>query len=41
MLREFIVNPCKLNADGTIDVPSAPGLGIEVNERALEKFRVA
>jgi L-alanine-DL-glutamate epimerase-like enolase superfamily enzyme len=41
MLREVIANPCKLNADGTIDVPDAPGLGIEINEKAVEKFRVA
>lgn len=41
MLREIVANPCKLNADGTIDVPNAPGLGIEVNEKAAEKYRVA
>jgi L-alanine-DL-glutamate epimerase-like enolase superfamily enzyme len=41
MLREFIANPCRLNADGTIDVPDAPGLGIEINEKAVERFRVA
>ena len=41
MLREIIADPCKLNPDGTIDVPVSPGLGIEVNERAVEKFRVA
>jgi L-alanine-DL-glutamate epimerase-like enolase superfamily enzyme len=41
MLRDVIVNPCKLNGDGTIDVPDAPGLGIEVNEKAVERYRVA
>ena len=41
MLREVIANPVKLNPDGTIDVPEAPGLGIEVSEQAVKKFRVA
>ena len=41
MLREVIANPCRLNTDGTIDVPQAPGLGIEVNEKAVEEYRVA
>jgi L-alanine-DL-glutamate epimerase-like enolase superfamily enzyme len=40
MLREIIANPCKLNGDGTIDVPTVPGLGIEVNEKAVEKYRL-
>ena len=29
---EFLVNP-----DGTMDVPTNPGIGVEVNEKALEK----
>jgi L-alanine-DL-glutamate epimerase-like enolase superfamily enzyme len=41
MLREIIANPLRLNPDGTIDVPEAPGLGIEIDARAVEKFRVA
>ena len=41
MLREIIANPCRLNGDGTITVPDAPGLGIEINEKAVERFRVA
>jgi L-alanine-DL-glutamate epimerase-like enolase superfamily enzyme len=41
MLREIIANPCRLNGDGTINVPDAPGLGIEINEKAVERFRVA
>jgi L-rhamnonate dehydratase len=41
MLREIIANPCQLNPDGTIDVPDAPGLGIDINEKAVDKFRVA
>ncbi|MFZ5919604.1 MAG: o-succinylbenzoate synthase [Chloroflexota bacterium] len=30
-----------LNPDSTIDVPAGPGLGVTVNLRAVEKFRVA
>ncbi|MEW6241387.1 MAG: o-succinylbenzoate synthase [Chloroflexota bacterium] len=29
-----------LNADSTIDVPSAPGLGVKINQSALKKFTV-
>jgi o-succinylbenzoate synthase len=37
-----IVSPeIKLNADGTISVPSAPGLGVEVDEKQLDRFTVA
>ena len=32
---EFLVNP-----DGTMDVPTKPGIGVEVNEKKLEKVTV-
>jgi O-succinylbenzoate synthase len=31
----------ELNADSTIDVPTAPGLGITINEQALERATLA
>jgi L-alanine-DL-glutamate epimerase-like enolase superfamily enzyme len=31
----------ELNQDGTVTVPDRPGLGFELNEEVLEKFRVA
>ena len=40
MLREIIANPVELDADGMIAVPQGPGLGIEVDEKAIERFRV-
>lgn len=40
MLREIIENPISLEKDGWMSVPEAPGLGIEINEKALQKFRV-
>jgi L-alanine-DL-glutamate epimerase-like enolase superfamily enzyme len=40
MLREIIRNPVRLDPDGTIEVPSGPGLGIEVDEQAVRRFRV-
>jgi O-succinylbenzoate synthase len=30
-----------LNADSTIDVPDAPGLGITIDEQALRRFTLA
>jgi L-alanine-DL-glutamate epimerase-like enolase superfamily enzyme len=41
MLREIIRNPVKLNPGGTISVPEGPGLGIEIDEKAVKKYRVA
>ena len=40
MLRDVIANPVKLDRDGTIAVPTGPGLGIEINEDAVRKYRV-
>lgn len=41
MLRDIIVNPIQLNKDGTIDVPQSPGLGIEIDDKAVKRYRVA
>jgi L-alanine-DL-glutamate epimerase-like enolase superfamily enzyme len=41
MLREIIRNPVKLNPGGTISVPEGPGLGIDIDEKAVKKYRVA
>lgn len=40
MLRDIIVNPVQLEADGYMTVPQGPGLGIEINEEAVRKFCV-
>jgi L-rhamnonate dehydratase len=40
MLRDIIANSIRLNGDGTMDVPQGPGLGIEVDEEAVTKYRV-
>jgi len=40
MLREIIGNPIELRDDGTIPVPQEPGLGVDVDEAAVEKYRV-
>jgi L-alanine-DL-glutamate epimerase-like enolase superfamily enzyme len=39
MLRQIIDNPIQLDRDGMIAVPDGPGLGVSVNEKAVEKFR--
>ena len=30
-----------LNSDGTVTVPETPGLGVEINEEAVEKYRIS
>jgi uncharacterized protein len=40
MLREVIRNPVRLDSQGFIPVPQGPGLGIDVNEAAVRRFRV-
>lgn len=40
MLREIVGNPVRMDAEGFIPVPTGPGLGIEINERAVQKFCV-
>jgi len=39
-LRHHISDPIRA-VDGRVAVPNAPGLGIEINEEGLQKFRVA
>jgi len=38
MLREVINNPVQLESGGYISVPKGPGLGIDINEKAVERF---
>jgi L-rhamnonate dehydratase len=38
--REMVREPLRLK-DGFLDVPQAPGLGVEVNEATIEKYRIA
>jgi len=40
MLREIIRNPIPMDPDGMMPVPQGPGLGIEVDEKSVERFRV-
>jgi L-rhamnonate dehydratase len=40
MLRDIIANPIRMDADGTIPVPQGPGLGVEVDEEAVGRYRV-
>ncbi len=41
MLRQIVRNPIQLEEDGTMQVPDGPGLGIEVDEEAVSRYRVA
>jgi O-succinylbenzoate synthase len=38
--RDVVLPPWELNADGTITVPTKPGIGVEVDEELLETFTV-
>lgn len=38
MLREIIRNPVQLDANGYISVPQGPGLGIDIDEKAVKRF---
>jgi len=40
MLRDIIANPIKLEQNGMMKVPQGPGLGIEIDEKAVQKYRV-
>jgi len=40
MLREIISNPIQMDTHGTIPVPQGPGLGVEMDEKAVERYRV-
>ncbi|MFZ5495374.1 MAG: mandelate racemase/muconate lactonizing enzyme family protein [Verrucomicrobiota bacterium] len=40
MLREIIRNPVQMDGDGFIPVPQGSGLGIEIDEKAVQRFRV-
>ena len=40
MLREIIRNPLEMESDGMIPVPQEPGLGVEVDEDAVAKYRI-
>lgn len=36
--KDIVLNPFKLNSDGTLNVPDKPGNGAEVDEKFLEKI---
>lgn len=38
--KELLKNHFYVEEDGCVQVPSAPGLGIEINEEAIEKYRI-
>lgn len=40
MLREVIRNPIQMEPDGMVPIPQASGLGVEIDEKAVERFRV-
>ena len=40
MLRDIIENPVQMDSNGMIAVPTEPGLGISINEKAVEKYRI-
>jgi L-alanine-DL-glutamate epimerase-like enolase superfamily enzyme len=41
MRAELVTEPIEAVSDGFLSLPKAPGLGITVNESALEKYKEA
>lgn len=37
--RELLEKPVELNADGMVDIPQTPGLGIDINRDIVEQYR--
>jgi len=37
---EIIYNPLMIDSEGLVNVSDAPGIGVELNENAIEKYRV-
>jgi L-alanine-DL-glutamate epimerase-like enolase superfamily enzyme len=40
MLKDIIANPIQMDEQGMIPVPQGPGLGVEIDEEAVARFRV-
>ena len=40
-MRDLLLDPVRLESDGTVLVPTGPGLGIELDPTVVERFRVA
>jgi L-rhamnonate dehydratase len=40
MLRELCREPLRLEPDGSLRVPQGPGLGVEVDEAVVARYRV-
>ncbi|MDI2029270.1 hypothetical protein QFW96_11645 [Saccharopolyspora sp. TS4A08] len=39
--RDFMLaDPVRVNADGDIEVSARPGLGVELDEDAVRRFRI-
>ncbi|MGB2826698.1 MAG: mandelate racemase/muconate lactonizing enzyme family protein [Dehalococcoidales bacterium] len=38
--EELLTEPVRINKDGYIDLPDKPGLGVELNESTIKKYRV-
>jgi L-rhamnonate dehydratase len=40
LVRDLLLDPFRLESDGTVLVPTGPGLGIELDPSVVERFRV-
>lgn len=39
--RDLVLNPLELASDGYLQVPTAPGLGVELNEEVVRKYTIS
>lgn len=40
IIEEILVQPMVLTCDGRVEIPQGPGLGIELDPKALDKYSV-
>lgn len=38
--RDLVINPLQLGADGYLQVPTSPGLGVELNDEVVRKYTI-
>lgn len=38
LIEEILRNPIKIDIDGYVKIPNKPGLGIDIDPKALEKY---
>ena len=40
LISELLTRPLEVDAEGNVAIPDGPGLGVELNEEAVRRYRV-